>query len=104
MGSLEILARQAGVSLRRIGNTSLIRCEDTTAFLDEASRRGISVIGAEGFRLEGTNLVPDFDAILDLSGLDDPARSVDEARSFLDAVSEPGLLIEFVLGNSASTP
>jgi hypothetical protein len=92
------------VSVQRIGNTSLIRGEDAAAFLAEAARHGIGVIGAEGFHRDGTGVVPTLDAILDLSGPDDPARSVDEAKSFVDAVSEPGLLIEFVLGNRGTAP
>lgn len=102
MGPIETAAREAGVSVLCFGSARLIRCEDAIAFLDEATRLRIRLLGAEGFRLENTDLVPDSDAILDLSDLDDPARSVEETRSFLDAVCKPGLLIEFVAESDKS--
>src|SRR5438046_1806116 len=100
MGSIEAVAAGAGVSLERLGSTSLVRVEDAGAFLDEAGREGVTIIGAEGFRIDGEAITPDMDAILDLSGIDDPARSVTEAKSFVEAVGEPGLLFEFVLADT----
>lgn len=100
MGSVEAVAAGAGVSLERMGGTSLVRVEDAVAFLDEAAREGVTVIGAEGFRIDGGAITPDIDAILDLSGIDDSAQSVTEAKSFVGAVGEPGLLFEFVLADS----
>ena len=91
------MAAGAGVSLERLGGTSLVRVEDAVAFLDEAGREGMAVVGAEGFRIDGEAITPDMDAILDLSGMGDPAQSVTEAKSFIDAVAAPGLRFEFVL-------
>lgn len=104
MGSVEAVAAGAGVSLKRLGGTSLVRAEDAVAFLDEASREGVIVTGAEGFRIDGEAITPNMDAILDLSGIEDAAQSVTEAKSFVEAVSEPGLLFDFVLetGNTSS--
>jgi hypothetical protein len=97
MGSVETVAAAAGITLERLGSTSLVRVEDAVAFLDEAGREGVTVIGVEGFRIDAGAITPDMDAILDLSGVDDPAQSVTEAKSFVGAVGEPGLLFEFVL-------
>jgi hypothetical protein len=93
-----------GCDGRRLGGRLLVRVEDAVAFLDEAGREGVTVVGAEGFRIDGEAIKPDMDAILDLSGIDDPARSVTEAKSFVEAVSEPGLLFEFVLADGGTAP
>lgn len=104
MGSVEAVAAGAGVSLERRGGTGLVRVEDAHVFLDEAGREGVAVIGAEGFRVDGEAITPDMDAILDLSGIDDPGQSVTEAKSFIEAVAEPGLLVEFVLADRDAAP
>jgi len=104
MGSVEAVAAGAGVSLERLGSTRLVRVEDAVAFLDEAGREGVTIIGAEGFRIDGEAITPDMDAILDLSGIDDPARSVTEAKSFVEAVAGLGLLFEFVLADGDTAP
>lgn len=97
MGSVEALAESAGIALERRGGVALVRSADAAAFLDEADRHGAVVLGAEGFRLNGPDLVPDLDAILDLSGMDDRGRSLEEARAFVEAVATPELLFEFVV-------
>jgi hypothetical protein len=57
----------------------------------------VSVIGADGFRADGARLVPDLGVILDRSGLEDRTQSANEAKAFVAAVSDPGLLFEFVI-------
>lgn len=104
MESVDAVAAGAGVSLKQLGTISLVRVEDAVAFLDEAGREGVTIVGAEGFRIDGEAITPDIDAILDLSGIDDPGRSVTEAKSFVEAVAEPGLLFEFVLADRDTAP
>lgn len=104
MGPVDAVAAAAGVLLERLGSTSLVRLEDAVAFLDEAGREGVTVVGAEGFRIDGEAITPDMDAILDLSGIDDPAQSVAEAKSFVETVAAPGLLFEFVLAYRQTAP
>jgi hypothetical protein len=94
---VEALVRAAGVEPVLFHGVPLIRCEDGNAVLDEIARRGIKLSGAEGFRLDGGYRVPDMDTILDLSLVDDPARAVEETRSYLAEVGDPDLLIEFIM-------
>jgi len=41
------------------------------------------VVGAEGFRLDGAEVIADMNAILDLSDLDDREQSLADARAFV---------------------
>ena len=57
----------------------------------------------EGFRLEGTQRIPDMDAIADFSELMNvyetsfPERSIFAMRQFLLLMPHDGLMLEFVL-------
>jgi hypothetical protein len=99
--AVESLAQDAGIALHWHGSASLVRAKDVDAFLDAAGRHGVTVLGIEGFHAHGTQIVPDLDAILDLSSLNDPARSIVEAKAFVDKMSARDLLFEFVLGDDA---
>lgn len=50
--------------------------------LDAYAAEGIRVLGAEGFRVEDNARIPEMDAILDLSSVEDHAVSVQQARRF----------------------
>ena len=73
-------------------------------FLDHCETAGLRLLGAEGFRLVTDGIEPDMSAILDLSSVKDPASSVREARRYLQTVSTPDILFEFVLDDSAWPP
>ena len=97
MGLTAELATSAGISFRRSGGLELIGSADADAFLDECAKAGARVLGIEGFRLGGGKTRPDMSAIADLSGIEDPGASVDEARAAVAEIGQPGLLFEFTM-------
>lgn len=98
MGSITRFAKTAGVPVEHVAGLQLVRTEDAGELLLALAAAGTRVLGAEGFRVEeGDTVRPATDAILDLSGVDDASESIREARRFIDAVSAPDLLVEFVI-------
>ncbi len=67
------------------------------AFLECCRAARVQVVGVEGFDLINGGYRPDMGAILDLSGIDDPSDSVDEAPSFVAEVCRESLMFEFQL-------
>ena len=65
------------------------------AFLAFADKRGLRVLGLEGFRLEGATVIPDIDAILDLSSLHSRSRSITEAIDFVQPADRAKMLFDF---------
>lgn len=99
MALAEELAHEAGVSISASEGTSLIAGSDAATFLDHCESRRVRVLGIEGFGRRGAELVPDMDAILDLSGVADPQRSVVECRSFLGQLDPDVPVLDFVLSS-----
>jgi hypothetical protein len=98
VGSVEALARRAGVRVRTVAGLELVNSLDAPALLEAFRNAGLRVLGAEGFRLDGPDAVrPAMDTILDLSSVEDPERSVIEAEHFIRSVSTPDLFFEFVV-------
>ena len=104
MGSVEHLARDAGVAVRRVGGLNLVAADDVDQLLDAFERAAVRVVGAEGFRLGDGDVRPDMNAILDIADLDDNSESIGEARSFVKRVATPDLLFEFVIDDRGQSP
>jgi hypothetical protein len=77
------IAKAAGVSFHLTAHATLIACDDAIAFLEGCRAAGVQVFGVEGFDLGDRGCRPDMEAILDLSAMDDPSGSVDEAQSLV---------------------
>lgn len=97
MGLTSEIAASVGVDVRRAGSVELIASRDAEAFLDECARRGIRVLGFEGFRITDGETRSDMSAIADLSDVREPMESIDEARLTVTAVAQPELMLEFTL-------
>lgn len=97
MGLTAELAAAVGIPVRRTGSLELVRSLDAVAFLDECSKAGVRVLGFEGFRITDGETRPDISAIADLSDVEDPTESVEEARTIVDDIAAPALLLEFTL-------
>jgi hypothetical protein len=98
VGSIAALADTAGVHVTHVAGLELIRAEDAPALLAAFTPARLRVLGVEGFRIEGSDGVrPAMDAILDLSGLDDAAKSVVEAEQFIGTASAPDVFFEFTV-------
>jgi hypothetical protein len=69
------VAEAAGVRCHVAGAATLIACDDAEAFLERCRAVKLRVIGAEGFDLIDGHRRSDMGAILDLSDLNDAARS-----------------------------
>lgn len=88
------LARRASVPLMTVGRAELITRDDAGRFLEACQKEGALIVGIEGFRIIGDRVEPDISSIADFSGLDDPVRSVTEARRFIES-SKPDLAFDF---------
>lgn len=97
MGLTAELAGSVGIPVQRSGSLELIASSDANGFLDECARAGVRVLGIEGFRLADAETRPDTSAIADLSAIEDPNASVEEARAAVVEISEPDLSLEFTL-------
>lgn len=97
MGLTAELATAVGIPVRRTGSLELIPSFDAAAFLDECSKAGVRVLGFEGFRMTDGETRPDMSAIADLSDVEDPTASVEEARIIVDEIAASDLLLEFTL-------
>jgi hypothetical protein len=91
------IAEAAGVPYVLTETATLIACDDAQTFLEACRAARVQVLGAEGFGLANGLHRPDMEAILDLSELDDPNESVDQAQAFAAEVCRPGLMFEFQL-------
>ncbi len=95
------LAKSKSLGVKCVSSLELIPFESAGAFLDATEERGLTVLGIEGFRLEGDSAVPDIKAIADFSTLlnerDAVADSARAARRFVSQVGRSGMFFEFVL-------
>lgn len=82
----------------------VVSASEGSTFLDACAGAEVVVLGAEGFDVQGATVRPDMGAILDLSGIEDPQRSILEAKRFVEEVDRPGLMLEFVLEASPGSP
>jgi len=92
------IARVAGVSVWSPFGSELIRAKDMGDFLATAAALHATILGVEGFTVDGDSLTPDMDAIADFSDLtpgeERGSRSVAEARRFVAEISKPGMWFE----------
>jgi hypothetical protein len=91
------LAEAAGLRCHLTTGATLIACEDAVRFLGTCRAANVRVTGAEGFDVADDQRRPDMEAILDVSDVQDPADSVQEAERFVAAICRPGLFFEFGL-------
>jgi len=97
MGLTSEIASSVGIRVYRNGPMELVASADLGRFLEEVRTRGLRVLGLEGFRIVGSSLVPEMDAIADLSAIPCSAASedtVDEALQFLCDVASLNLFYE----------
>lgn len=101
MGLTAQLAAVTGVAVKEVGSLELVAWSDADAFLKVVRDRNIVILGIEGFRIEGSKVVPYMNAIADFSGLpsdeDLSATTVLEASRFLRVVSQPNMYFDFQL-------
>lgn len=94
---------ELGLPTKWWGKVALFSLPDAALFLDYCAKRGIGVLGVEGFQLEGTKRIPNLDAIADfselmnVSGTSFPERSISAMREFFMFMPQDGLMLEFVL-------
>jgi hypothetical protein len=85
----------------RWGNADLFSSNDAVEMLDRCEKRGVTVLGIEGFRIENNRRIPDPTAIADYSALaqapDRSRASIDAARKFVASFRQSDLLFEFEL-------
>ena len=85
------------------GETPLFNLIDGYKLLVFCDEHDVAVLGIEGFKIVGDKRVPDMDCIADFSTLAMtagelfPAESRKSAKYFLDSISAPDTLFEFVL-------
>lgn len=91
------LATRAGIPVKVRGALSLVPSNGAAAFLDICESAEVRVLGFEGFELVGNGVRPDMDAIADLSAVESPKLSVQEARGIAKAIAREGLYLDFVL-------
>ena len=86
-------------------NADLFSPADAAEMLDRCEKRGVTVLGIEGFRIGNDQRVPDPTAIADYSALaqarDRSRRSIDAARKFISSFAQTDLLFEFELQEQA---
>jgi hypothetical protein len=101
MGLVAYLAELADVAVERVGALELVASKDVDAFLQAVKRRRAVVIGIEGFRIRGNQVIPDMNAIADFSDelLDSEtsAATIEMASRFLHEVAAPDVYFDFVL-------
>jgi len=101
MGLTAELCQQAGISVKRIGGLELIAASDAEGFIRAARARGVVILGIEGFRIQGSGVSPDMDAIADFSTLADDnegaAKSLQAADRFLSGASRQDLYFDFTV-------
>ena len=101
MGLIAEIASSVGVGVHHSGQTELVAATDLVRFLEAVRARDLRVLGLEGFRVVGSSLVPDMDAIADFSLITGSATSedtVDEALRFLSDMQAPDLYYEVIFG------
>lgn len=102
MGLTAELAAGVGIRVHRSGSLELIPSSEAARLLDECATAGVRVLGLEGFRLADGETRPDMSAIADLSDVEDPAASVEEARAVVSEIEGPDLMLEFTLVSVAT--
>lgn len=105
MGLIAEVAYPVGIGVRHSGQMELVAAADLVRFLEAVRARDLRVLGLEGFRIIGSSLVPDMDAIADFSSIGRSAtnaETVDEALQFLSNVEEPDLFYEITLLEGAA--
>lgn len=95
--TVQSLALQAGVPLRSVAGLSLMSQDGARTLLEVCASEGVRVLGLEGFTVDGDEVRPAMGAIADLSAVEDAARSVEEAKRFLDTVSPRELHYEITV-------
>lgn len=85
------------------GGTPLFNLIDGHKLLVFCDEHDVAVLGIEGFKVVGDKRVPDMDCIADFSSLAMTAgelfsaQSRKSAKHFIDSISDPDTLLEFVL-------
>jgi hypothetical protein len=105
LGLTAEIGSSAGVVVHRVGQTELVAAADLACFLHAVRDSNLHVLGLEGFRIDGGNLVPDMDAIADFSSMAGSAPSVDtvaEALRFISEVAGPKLYFELTFDEGAA--
>jgi hypothetical protein len=74
---------------------TLVAASDAPKLVDALEAAGARILGMEGFDLVGQAIIPDMDAILDLSSVADVAQSATEARLFIVDTFRPDIYYEF---------
>ncbi|MDA0167905.1 hypothetical protein OJ998_02315 [Solirubrobacter taibaiensis] len=94
------LAQAAGLRCYVDTGATLFACHDGMRLLSACRNAEVRVIGVEGFDIIDGQRRPDMTAILDLSNVEDPTDSVEDAQGFVAEVCRPGLFLEFDLERS----
>lgn len=107
MGLVESIARRLGLAVLHRGSLELLEYSAAREVVDACIEARSAIVGIEGFRISGESTVPDMGAIADFSALAGlpwqlrVAQSVVDAKTFLDAVRDPQLLLEISLVEEA---
>jgi hypothetical protein len=104
MGSVDELARNAGIPIRFVGGLTLVQGTNASAFVDALAAAGVRILGVEGFEVEGSEVRPDMGLIADFSEVIDPGQSASEARRFIQAAARPDVFFEFTIAGGQPRP
>ncbi|WP_042556007.1 MULTISPECIES: hypothetical protein [Pseudomonas] len=103
----EFIFLEKGLEPTRLwGGVPLFNLIDGHKLLVFCDEHDVAVLGIEGFKVVGDKRVPDMDCIADFSALTITARELFPvesrklAKCFLSSISDPDMLLEFVLVKS----
>jgi hypothetical protein len=98
------LADKYCIPVRAVGDIDLVQLRDCTRVVQACMAENLFILGIEGFRIDGTNIVPDTDWIADFSKIISNKGDIkfsmvaDSANAFFDlAKSGEELWFEFEL-------
>jgi hypothetical protein len=88
------------------GDMALFDANDALRVLNFCGIKKLSILGIEGFRLHGDNIIPDMDCIADFSmmieleGDNFQRKSLEWSRFFINQIADKNVFLEFVLAES----
>jgi hypothetical protein len=100
VGLIAEIAFSLGIDVRYSGSTELVGASDIVRCLEALRGRNVRILGLEGFRISGSHVVPEMNAIADFSVMNDRGTalsSVDEAVRFVSEFGDPDLFYEVIL-------
>jgi len=103
MGLIQMLADEVDVRVVIRGASCLLPFEGMNAVLEACRKKGIKVLGIEGFWPKGDALVPEMDAIADFSDQESSLDSITDAIRFIRVAGKTGMLFDLIINGTGSS-